>query len=330
MSLDRRFDLTEIGDLPWLPSMLRDAIGDMLRALNRVVRPFDGAAPVLRRLLRAADDADAGAAPAPPSPRHPAVLIDLASGGGGPLLDLMARPGLLPPDCVALLTDLHPNEGALTLAERRLPGRAIGVRASVDAARVPADLAAFSSSSPATRCCFNALHHLSPHKVAAAMRDATRARAPFAAFEVVERHPLALLSMALAMPLLAAAVAPLARPLLVVRRPSLSPLPLPLPSPSALLLVYFTFIIPLVPLVVAFDGFVSCLRAYSIAELQEMCDAANKAATTGGGGGYRWRVGVAPRAGLLGGWTPFRLVWLEGRPVAVAESPPAGAAAAAH
>jgi hypothetical protein len=349
MVLDRRFHgLRELGDLEWLPG--RDAITDMLRALNRVMRPFDGAAPVLRSLLAAAaaaaDASDAAAAAAQPpasassSSPPPPLLIDLAAGGGGPLVDLMARPGnLLPPGVTCLMTDLSPNQGAMRLAERRLPGRVRGVRTPVDATRVPRSLgidngigigssgvglgsgssgvgidsdglnsAATTATSPpavAVRCMFNALHHLDPPQVLAAMRDAQAAGHSFAAFEVVERHPLALLCMALCMPLLAALVAPLARSF---SRKS---------SRSALLrLLYFTYVIPLVPLVVAVDGFLSCLRSYSPAELQELCDAVNGDGGAGGAGAaaaYRWRVGVGKRP--FGGWAPFRLVWVEGRPV---------------
>jgi hypothetical protein len=288
----RRLPLPEIEDQPWLPTVLRDAVTAFLRTITTWKRPFDAAGPVIASLL-----------PLSPSSSRPHV-VDLCSGGGGALVDLMRRPGLLPPDCSALLTDLYPNEPAYKFLEAQLPGRVKGVREPVDAAAVPRSLRG-------VRTLFNSLHHLPPSAVESCMRDAADAGEPFAAFEVVERHPLALLTMAGGMPFL---------PLLLV----------PFSRPLRLSTLFFTYVFPLVPLLAAFDGFMSCLRAYSMEELEEFCARGNKveeeraAAAQGSGqkaAAYEWRVGASPRA--YGGWAPFRLVWIEGRPVA-------GAAAAAR
>lgn len=297
--MGRLHGIREIEDFPWLPAVLRDAVTSFLRTITAVTRPFDGAAPVLRELLPLASlsAAASAAAPAqsdkaPPPAQAAASIVDLCSGGGGALVDLMARPGLLPEDCTACLTDLYPNDGALSFLERALPGRVEGVRTPVDATAVPPPPAA-ANGGGRVRTIFNALHHLPPAVVEAVMRDAAAAREPFAAFEVVERHPAGLLVMMLAMPLAPLLLGPLVRPL------TLSGL-------------FFTYIIPAVPFLAACDGFLSCLRAYSVEELEALCAKAN-AEAPGGGGAYEWRVGVAPREAR--GLAPFRLVWLEGRPV---------------
>ena len=338
-----RLNVREIEDYPWVPSVVRDAITAFLRTITALLRPFDGAAPVLVALLPLSRRPRAAAAAAADRPTDPAPaeasqnrIVDLCSGGGGALVDLMLRPGLLPADCTAALTDLYPNEGAFAFLERRLPGRVFGVKTPVDAGAVAAgadgdagagavgggrrsgeagedgDRPSAALSLRGVRTIFNALHHLPPQSVEAAMRDARRANEPFAAFEVVERHPLALLAFFFAMPFVPFFLMPFSRPL----------------RPLNLLL---TYVVPVVPLVAAVDGFLSCLRAYSLEELEGFCAGANReaaaeakaAALVAGGDGalapgpppppaYVWRVGVAPRD--LFGLMPFRLVWLEGRP----------------
>jgi hypothetical protein len=61
-----------------------------------------------------------------------------------------------------------------------------------------------------------------------------------------------------------------------------------------------TYVIPVAPLVVLFDGIVSCLRTYTKEELLEL--------TSGlGGSDYVWQLGVERVAGQP-------LTWLSGAP----------------
>jgi len=69
--------------------------------------------------------------------------------------------------------------------------------------------------------------------------------------------------------------------------------------------LFRTYLIPMVLLVLLFDGLISCLRAYSPEELKTM--------TTGlGGNGYRWEIGEA-----TGGLLPVRITYLIGSPDSV-------------
>ena len=51
--------------------------------------------------------------------------------------------------------------------------------------------------------------------------------------------------------------------------------------------LFFTFVIPILPLAIAWDGMVSNLRSYSAVELQELVDSVS------GHAAYRWEIGVA-------------------------------------
>ena len=173
-------------------------------------------------------------------------IVDLCSGGGGSLVamvpDLEAE-GL---DVRICLTDLYPNCPALERVARLSADRIEFVADPVDARAVPRRLAGL-------RTLFNGLHHFCPEDARAVLADAVRAREPIVACEIVRRHPLAIL-LILMTPLLVLLLVPFLRPF------DWRWLPL-------------TYLIPVIPLVVVWDGVVSCLRAYTLDELRALADA---------------------------------------------------------
>jgi hypothetical protein len=63
----------------------------------------------------------------------------------------------------------------------------------------------------------------------------------------------------------------------------------------------WTYLLPAIPLVVLWDGIVSCLRSYTVPELRALAAAA--------GEGYAWEAGVGRVPRL-----PVPLTWLVGYP----------------
>lgn len=200
-----------------------------------------------------------------------ARIVDLCAGGGGPLTPLLSRL----PDVEVVLTDLYPNLQAFDAAEALHPGRVRGHRQSVDATAVPGEL-------QGVRTLFNALHHFRPEAARSILADAARQRQPIVILEVVERHPAAFASIG-GVPLATLALAPFTRP-----------------TPAQLL---FTYVVPVVPLLTGWDGFASCLRSYSPAELAGLVDGL-------GDDRYRFEHGQTDRALF----PPFRMTWLVGEP----------------
>jgi hypothetical protein len=101
--------------------------------------------------------------------------------------------------------------------------------------------------------------------------------------ESTQRHPLLLAYM-------------LFTPLLVV-------LTSPFQKPFRWSRIFWTYVVPVVPLAVAFDGFVSCLRTYTPEELMEMVSDVT------GNEDYEWQAGVE-RIGAL----PIGVTYLIGTP----------------
>ncbi len=116
--------------------------------------------------------------------------------------------------------------------------------------------------------------------------DATASGRGIGVFEIPGRRPLTLLLLPLVL---------IADILLV-----------PFLSPFSLKRLVWRWLIPIIPLVLLFDGIVSCLRAYSPDELRELI--ANLS-----GAGYTWKIGCQKR-GLLS----LPITYLIGYPESVA------------
>jgi hypothetical protein len=238
--LKHRAHLFEFNDWAHTPDVLRQAETDALRGLEALAGVPSALAKLLDRLI------------AEVSPER---IVDLASGGTGPLL-----PALAHQDVDVVCTDWFPSSRAAQLVARHRP-TARYLPEPVDAAAVPRSLTGL-------RTVINALHHFSDDDARAVLADASRAGQPIVVVELLNRRWRDA-AMTIAIPLGVLAVMPFVRP-----------------SFGALLA---TYLVPIVPLMVGFDGLVSCLRARSQRELL---------ALTAGLDGLTWTVGKQP-AGLV-------------------------------
>jgi hypothetical protein len=169
-------------------------------------------------------------------------IVDLCAGSGGPWFTLereLAKGG--PVDVE--LTDLFPNQAAADWAEERSGHRLRYRRSPVNAADVPADL-------DGVRTMFNGFHHFPPEIARGILGDAVRKRRAIAVFEAANRRDIALLAMPLQLPAILL-FTPWVRPFTWSR-------------------LFFTYVVPLIPLIVLFDGVMSFLRLYLEDDLREL------------------------------------------------------------
>jgi SAM-dependent methyltransferase len=258
----QRIHAFEFEDEPWFPRPLRDGLTDFLQVVSERLHLFDAIAPILRDVL-----VETGAR----------RIVDLCSGGGGPLVALVRclerEHGCTVP---AVLTDKYPNEAAFAAAVQRSHGQVSAIAAPVDATEVPETL-------DGVRTLFNAFHHFRPEQAAKILADAARKQQPLCIFEIVARDPAALALIA-ATPLACAALAPFARPFKLSR-------------------IALTYAVPLLPLFTLWDGTMSCLRAYGRDELLGLTRQVPDAT-------YQWRVGSVP----VWPFYPARITYLIGTP----------------
>jgi hypothetical protein len=185
------------------------------------------------------------------------VLVDLCSGSLGPVPTLLRMLGKRGLKARAVLTDLYPDERVAELV-RHADVEGLSYRQEpVNAMQVPPELSGF-------RLLCNGFHHFHPAQAQSILTDAVRNRRGIAVFEGVERRLPAVLTCAAAVFLV-----PLAT--LFIR---------PWRWDRALL----TYALPAIPLTVAWDGIVSCLRVYSPDELRELIGAVP------GASDYRWHI----------------------------------------
>jgi hypothetical protein len=193
-------------------------------------------------------------------------IVDLCSGGAGPLARLVR--GLVRHDAMVeqvTMTDKYPNLDALAYVAGRSDGALSFSAEPVDATAVPPSLAGL-------RTLINGFHHFPPELARSILQDAVDRRRPIAVIEFVERR-MALLLL-LGGGLFSILLAPFVRPFSVKR-----------------LLAFW--IVPVVPLLVMWDGFISCLRAYSPDELDALV------AGLSGADGYRFEIGRASASPFL-------------------------------
>jgi hypothetical protein len=186
-------------------------------------------------------------------------VLDLCSGAGGPwnwLHDVLQR--ALGRTLYVMLTDKYPNAVA---AGRAAAGAAREIQfcaVSVAAENVPRELAGF-------RTVFTSFHHFRPEQARRILQDTVAQRQGIGIFEAPGRHVITLLQVML-IPLAALLIVPALHPFRWSR-------------------LVWTYLVPVVPFVLWFDGVVSCLRVYSPDELRELVDGI--AAPD-----YTWHIGV--------------------------------------
>ncbi|MBM7118035.1 class I SAM-dependent methyltransferase [Archangium primigenium] len=229
----KRMSLFEFEDFRWFPGGLRECLTLYIAALHRVLGTERILAPLLARALNAAATDR---------------IVDLCSGGGGPLLPTTARlaadHGLRPS---VTLTDLYPNTDAATRINAA--GDSARVRyfpSPVDAGRVPDTL-------QGVRTVICGFHHMPPPVARRILQDAFEKRQALCVLEMSDNaHPRWLWWTAIpASILMVLLLTPFVRPLRLRQ-------------------VLFTYALPVLPLIIAWDGAVSNARTYTEEDLREL------------------------------------------------------------
>lgn len=253
-----RLHLFELEDQPWFPAAIRDLATDYLHFMQAAGGLHRGMLPYIKEALLAGGT------------MH---IVDLCSGGSGPVPVIVRDLRHEGVHVTATLTDLFPNAEALHRVTAASAGAVDFVSTPVDARAVPRELRGL-------RTLFNGFHHFRPADAQAILRDAAASGQPIAIFELSRRSP-AMLVWVLLVPIVVLLTTPFIRPFKWSR-------------------LLWTYVIPLVPLTCLWDGLVSQLRAYTVEELRAMAEAAS--------GGMKWRADD-PRLYRTGARITYLLGW---------------------
>jgi hypothetical protein len=244
-----RLQLFEFEDLSWFPPMIRDLATDYLRFIETRFALHEAAVPLVHHVLETLN--------------RPSV-VDLCSGGGGPVLAVYEALSSRGMRVAFTLTDKYPNLSAFDCLSSPHPGAILYIAESVDATNVPGDLVGM-------RTLFNAFHHFDPARARRVLECAVEARQPIGIFEIPERA-VAMMIPLLFTPLFIALATPFIRPFRWRR-------------------LLWTYLIPLVPLTCWWDGLVSQWRAYTVAEMLDL---------TRGLSEFEWTAARVPLGGTPG------------------------------
>lgn len=198
-----------------------------------------------------------------------AKILDLCSGGGGAWVNF--RKDFAQTEVI--LTDLFPNRDAFQ--QLKTAHDLNYSTASVNVLDVPQNLDGF-------RTMFSSFHHFPPTQARQILRSAVNKNCGIGIFELTSRNLKTLLVMFLT-PLMVLFLTPKIKPFRWSR-------------------IIFTYLFPVIPFIVGFDGVVSVLRTYTPEELLEMTDDIKNE-------NYVWEAGMKQ-----GEKSPIPIVYLIGYP----------------
>ncbi len=200
-------------------------------------------------------------------------IIDLASGGGGSMRSIHKELLKKHPNLKILLTDFYPNLPAFEYTNSQSPNITYSSD-PIDARNVPNELKGL-------RTLFLSFHHFRPVDGIRILESACQTRQPILIAEGQERSVRCFLSVFFS-PIIVLLTTPFIRPFSFGR-------------------LIFTYLIPIVPVFVWWDGMVSCMRIYSLKELKVLVNQVNQNEK------FDWEIGKIKSG-------PSHLVYLLGTP----------------
>jgi hypothetical protein len=258
----RRVQFIELHEQPWFPSSLRADVTDALQFGFNLLHAYTPIAPLLQSVI---DSTGSGT-----NTRQSSIIqssptqsiVDMCSGGGGPWVDLaqQLRCRDAGGDSTGLqvwLTDKYPNLEAFQSVSASSDHHISFYPEPVDAMKVPGALKGL-------RTMFTSFHHFPPEDARAILQNAVDAGESIGIFEATKRAP-STIALIFAGILLMFLHTPRIRPFRWSR-------------------LLWTYLIPVIPLVLLFDGVVSCLRTYRPQELREIVEKLTSCQ-------YHWEIG---------------------------------------
>ena len=256
-----RWQLFELEDQTWFPHVVRQGMMDVLRFLITGLGIYKPVVPLLRKALRHQNQ------------NH---LVDLCSGAGGGILQVWQELERTSGQRHTItLTDKFPNVEAYRYLAAQSGQALTYTPDAVDATAVPEHLEGF-------RTVFSAFHHFSPATAQAILADAVRQNQGIGIFEGAGKKWYELLLVWLVFPWLILLITPFIRPFKWSR-------------------LFFTYLLPLIPLGTVWDGTVSLFRMYTPQHLQQMVNQLNAPH-------YTWQIGRARH------WSGTGVLYLIGSP----------------
>lgn len=227
-----RHHLFEFEDQPWFPQIIREGMMDFLRHGISWTNFYEPAAPLIKSTIESAGAGEAR-------------LIELCAGGGGGVLKMVSYLDSINCHPKFMLTDLYPNISVYESLKLQSNGKIDFITYPVDALNVPEEIKGM-------RLLFSSFHHFRPEAAKAILADASTKKESIGIFDAGNKSIFTLLfGVLLLQPFAFLLLTPFFKPFRWSR-------------------LFFTYVIPLIPLCTLWDGSVSVLRFYSVNELNQL------------------------------------------------------------
>ena len=171
-------------------------------------------------------------------------LLELCAGGGGGVMKL--RENLQRLDCQPeiILSDLYPNLSSYEELKSASHGQVDFISYSVNALDVP-------PVQKGMRLLFSSFHHFKPEQAKEILRDAVRKNVAIGVFDSGNKNVFAILAIILLQPVIFFLVTPFFKPFRWSR-------------------LFFTYVLPLIPVCTVWDGCVSMMRLYTLNDMNTL------------------------------------------------------------
>lgn len=232
----KRIHLFEFEDFSWFPNSLRMC---MTRYIEMMHRLLDSKTDLKSLLIKGLEHSEE---------KH---IYDLCSGAGGPMPEVLKEIHQEEnyKDTKLTLSDLYPNTKVIKEIQAKNDGYLEYLEAPVDATNV-------DTTKVGLRTMICSMHHMPPTVAKNILADAKKDRQPICIFEISDNS-------VPPMPLWWIAILPTFITVFFLT---------PLIRPMSWQQIVFTYIIPLLPIFIAWDGAVSNIRTYTLNDWDEILE----------------------------------------------------------
>lgn len=233
----KRIELFEFEDFDWLPNVIRTSITNLIAVFHRWMGTADVIAGLIIELKSKCDFKQ---------------IVDIGSGSGGAMPDVIERVNERNPDqpMQLILTDLHPNPRFVAaINDQKLP--------YVHYHSTSIDASSINQAPKGLKTMIASFHHMKPEIAQQILLSAQRSGSPILIYEIAKNNvPVLIWGLLL----------PLSLSILIVMTLIMTPFVKRL----SLAQVVFTYLIPIIPLIYAWDGQASLMRTYTFEDVETL------------------------------------------------------------
>ena len=229
----KRIQLFEFEDFRWIPDSIRSSMTRLLTVLIRMM----GIHHIISKKVKSVLEEN-----------NLSSVVDLGSGAGGAMPIIHEDI----PEVKMTLSDLYPNKAAFKYINS-LP------KNNLHYSETPVNATQFESTPTGLKTMINCFHHMPPTQAKEILTSAYKAKQPFLIYEMAEnKMPLAVWVLML----------PISMVIMVVMVLFMTPFVKPLTWQQLL----FTYLIPIIPILYAWDGQASMPRMYSMEDMDTLLE----------------------------------------------------------